>query len=39
MIQMSGRGTVASLAHLGGIATGFLLWLAWKKRATMADGR
>lgn len=32
MIQMSGRGTVASLAHLGGVITGFLLWLAWKKR-------
>lgn len=39
LIQMSGRGTVASLAHVGGIAMGFLLWLAWRKRATIADGR
>ena len=32
MIQMSGHGTVASLAHLGGVAAGVGFWFLWRKR-------
>ena len=30
--QMSGHGTVASLAHLGGVAAGLAFWFLWRKR-------
>ncbi|HTV43386.1 MAG TPA: rhomboid family intramembrane serine protease [Candidatus Sulfotelmatobacter sp.] len=36
MIQMSGHGTVASLAHLGGVAAGLGLWFLWRKRPAAA---
>jgi membrane associated rhomboid family serine protease len=29
--QIQGQATVSFAAHLGGAATGFLFWLAWKK--------
>jgi membrane associated rhomboid family serine protease len=31
--QVAGSSDVASLAHLGGVLTGFLLWLWWRKLA------
>lgn len=31
MEQMAGLSSVSSLAHIGGVATGFLLWLSWRK--------
>jgi len=31
MQQLSGYGNVSSLAHLGGAAAGFALWLFWRK--------
>jgi len=30
--QMGGSGTVASLAHLGGVGAGVVFWLLWRKR-------
>lgn len=30
MMQMAGLSSVSSLAHLGGVATGFLFWLLWR---------
>jgi membrane associated rhomboid family serine protease len=29
--QIAGFGNVSSLAHLGGVATGFFLWLWWRR--------
>jgi membrane associated rhomboid family serine protease len=30
--QISGFSTVSAVAHLGGAAAGFTLWLVWRKR-------
>ena len=30
--QMAGLSNVSALAHLGGVTTGFVLWLLWRKR-------
>jgi len=30
--QVSGYSNVSSLAHLGGAAAGFLVWLKWRKQ-------
>lgn len=32
MEQMAGITNVSAMAHIGGVTTGFLLWLAWRKR-------
>lgn len=32
--QVSGSSHVASLAHLGGVLTGFIFWLVWRKQKT-----
>jgi membrane associated rhomboid family serine protease len=34
LYQMHGFSSVSSLAHIGGVTTGFLLWLAWRKLQT-----
>lgn len=31
MMQMTGFSSVSSLAHIGGVTTGFVLWLTWRK--------
>jgi membrane associated rhomboid family serine protease len=35
-MQVQGFSAVNSFAHLGGAATGFLLWLCWRKEASAA---
>jgi membrane associated rhomboid family serine protease len=34
--QIDGVGSVASLAHLGGVSAGFIFWLIWRKRPERA---
>ncbi len=35
--QMHGFSHVSALAHLGGVTTGFVLWLLWRKRKSAVE--
>ena len=38
--QLAGWSNVSALAHLGGVAAGFLLWIVWRNNAeTAADSQ